>query len=83
MKQLREQYDYVVVDSASLATASDTFSLTKHADATMIVLRANSTKQAYVKWINRLMAEGKLSNVGFVLNGVKNSDTSIKIGNDK
>ena len=50
----------------------------------MVVLRANSTKQAYVKWINRLMAEGKLSNVGFVLNGVKNSDdTSIKIGNDK
>lgn len=84
MEQLREQYDYVVVDSASLATASDTFSLTSLADATVVVLRANSTKQAYVKWINRLMAEGKLSNVGFVLNGVKNSDdTSIKIGNDK
>ena len=84
MEQLREQYDYVVVDSASLATASDTFSLTSQADATVVVLRANSTKQAYVKWINRLMAEGKLSNVGFVLNGVKNSDdTSIKIGNDK
>lgn len=84
MEQLREQYDYVVVDSASLTTASDTFSLTNQADATVVVLRANSTKQAYVKWINRLMAEGKLSNVGFVLNGVKNSDdTSIKIGNDK
>lgn len=84
MEQLREQYDYVVVDSASLATASDTFSLTSQADATVVVLRANSTKQAYVKWINRLMAEGKLCNVGFVLNGVKNSDdTSIKIGNDK
>lgn len=84
MEQLREQYDYVVVDSASLATASDTFSLTSQADATVVVLRANSTKQAYVKWINRLMAEGKLSNVGFVLNGVRNSDdTSIKIGNDK
>lgn len=84
MEQLRKQYDYVVVDSASLATASDTFSLTNQADATVVVLRANSTKQAYVKWINRLMAEGKLSNVGFVLNGVKNSDdTSIKIGNDK
>lgn len=84
MEQLREQYDYVVVDSASLATASDTFSLTNQADATVVVFRANSTKQAYVKWINRLMAEGKLSNVGFVLNGVKNSDdTSIKIGNDK
>ena len=84
MEQLREQYDYVVVDSASLATASDTFSLTSQADATVVVLRANSTKQAYVKWLNRLMAEGKLSNVGFVLNGVKNSDdTSIKIGNDK
>lgn len=84
MEQLREKYDYVVVDSASLATTSDTFSLTNQADATVVVLRANSTKQAYVKWINRLMAEGKLSNVGFVLNGVKNSDdTSIKIGNDK
>lgn len=84
MEQLREQYDYVVVDSASLATASDTFSLTNQADATVVVLRANSTKQAYVKWINRLIAEGKLSNVGFVLNGVKKSDdTSIKIGNDK
>lgn len=84
MSELNSQYDYIIIDSASLSTASDTFSLATKADATVIVLRANSTKQTYVKWINRLIAEGKLHNVGFVLNDVKASeDTSIKIGDDK
>ena len=72
--ELREQYDVVVVDSASLAKASDTFSLAKFADETLCVVRANSTKKAYVKWLNKLIEGGKLKNVGIVVNDVKKAD---------
>lgn len=88
MKQLidalRQHYDYIVIDSAPLSTVSDTFAFTQFADQIITVVRAHRSKHSHVKWVNRLINEGKLQNVGFVLNGVRNSDnTSIKIGNDK
>lgn len=83
MEELRDKYDYVIIDAPSLSLASETFSIAGHADATIIVLRANFTKKVYVKWINKLMAENKLHNVGFVLNAVrcKRNDSPINIGN--
>lgn len=84
MDDLCEDYDFMVIDSASLAAVSDTFSLTQYANEILVVVRANSTKHAHVKWVNRLIEDGKLKNVGFVLNRVKTSDeNALKIGNDK
>lgn len=74
MTELREAYDIVVLDTAPVAMVSDTFSLTKWADATVCVTRANYTKRAQVKLLNRLVADGRLKNVGLVINDTKPSD---------
>ena len=71
--QLREQYEVIVVDSAPIAMVSDTFSLTRFADVTVGVTRANYTKRSMVKYFDRMVSEGRLKNVGLVVNDTKPS----------
>lgn len=72
-EQLRQQYDVIVVDSAPVAMVSDTFSLARYADVTLAVTRAGSTRRSMVKQLSRLVDEGRLRNVGLVINDTKPS----------
>ncbi len=45
--QLRDQYDFIVVDSAPIGTISDSLSLTAFADATLILVRHGKTIFAF------------------------------------
>ena len=71
--QLRDIYDIIVVDSAPIAMVSDTFSITRFADVTVAVTRANHTHRDMVKLIDRMVDEGRLKNVGLVVNDTKPS----------
>ena len=66
---LREQYDYVIVDSAPVGMVSDTFSLMRITDATLYVCRANYTHKDHIMYVNELVATNKLKNVALVING--------------
>ena len=67
-KQLRSQYDVVIVDTVGACIVSDTLSVAKYSDTTVVVVRANSTKNSNIYALNQLLEEGKLKNMGFVLN---------------
>lgn len=67
-KQLRDQYDVVIADTVGIGSVSDTLSVAKNADTTVVVVRANTTKNSELNNINQLTADGKLKNVGLVLN---------------
>ena len=67
-KQLRSQYDVVIVDTVGACIVSDTLSVAKYSDTTVVVVRANSTKNSNIYALNQLLEEGKLKNLGFVLN---------------
>ena len=67
-EQLRQHYDIIVVDSAPIAMVSDTFSLSRHADAVVYVTRANYTKRSLIKYFNTVVRRGQLKNVAMVLN---------------
>ena len=69
--KLREQYDYVIIDSAPVGVISDSFNLVRITDLTIYVTRANYTKFADVKYANTVAAEGRLKNVSIILNGTK------------
>lgn len=66
--QLREKYDYIVVDSAPIAMVSDTFSLSKFANTIVYVTRANYTKRSHVKFLNNIVKKGQLTNVAAIIN---------------
>lgn len=67
-EQLREQYDVVIIDTVGVGAVSDTFAVVKNSDTTVVVARANITKNSDIRAINQYVTEGKLTNVGFVLN---------------
>ena len=73
-RDLREQYDVIIVDSAPVAQVSDTFALDKYSNATVYVTRANYTRRNLVKFMNRIAANKQLKNMCVVLNDTKPSN---------
>jgi capsular exopolysaccharide synthesis family protein len=67
---LRERYDYVVVDSAPVSMVSDTFLLGGTVDMTVFVVRADYTTFEMIDSINRIYEQERLPNMLAVLNGV-------------
>lgn len=68
MEYLRRDFDYIVIDSAPVGLVSDTFMVSKYADATVYVMRDNYTEKDTINFVNNLIADGKIHNVGVVLN---------------
>ena len=71
--ELRNRYDYIIVDSAPVAMVSDTFSLMRIADAVIYVCRANYTQREYIRYCNNLVTDGRLHNVSLVVNATNSS----------
>lgn len=67
---LRERYDYVVIDSAPVSVVSDTFLLGGMADMTVYVVRANYTTFEMIDFINKIYEQERLPKMLAVLNGV-------------
>ena len=68
--ELRQRYDYVIVDTASLGEVSDTFLLNRVADLTLIVARAKYTTYDSVHFLNQTFEQGRLPKMVAVLNSV-------------
>ena len=66
--ELKERYDYVIIDSAPIAMVSDTYSLARYANVTVYVTRSNYTKRSLVRYMNNALARRQLNNVAVVLN---------------
>lgn len=75
MEQLKEHYDYILIDTAPVGLVTDTLALGRIANATVYVCRADFTQKASFGLINSLSMEKKLPNMSIVLNGV---DLSMK-----
>ena len=69
-KMLREQYDYVIFDTAPVGLVTDTLQIGQHADLTVFVCRADYTPKSSFALINSLANEKKLPNPCVVVNGI-------------
>lgn len=68
--ELRERYDYIIIDSAPSGMVSDTLSLGHVADMTLYVTRADYTLRRDVTFVNNLSTDNRLPRIALVLNGV-------------
>src|SRR5690606_26684480 len=66
--QLKTQYDYIIVDTAPVSLVTDTLLISKYADATIYVVRANKIDKEMLRIPNELYRENKLSKLTLVLN---------------
>lgn len=67
---LRQQYDYIIFDSAPVGIVSDTLEISNYADLTVYVCRADYTPKSSLDLLNSLDSEDSLPNPCVVLNGI-------------
>lgn len=67
---LRQNYDYIVVDSAPAGLVSDAFILQDYVDVTLYIIRQQFTLLKQLEFIGELTDSGKLRNVSIVVNDV-------------
>lgn len=70
IKQLKEHYDYIILDTAPVGLVNDTLQLGRLANISVYVCRADYTPKASFGMINGLNEEKKLPNMCLVLNAV-------------
>jgi len=75
LNSLREEYDYVILDTTPSQLVSDAQVLMKHADASIFIVRQGKTTRDLVQNINKTYVNGKYSNITAILNDVPRGKT--------
>lgn len=73
--ELKDRYDYVILDMAPVGLVSDVFSVNQFVTATIYVTRENYTHRAALAEIQDLYQHSKLNNLAVVLNGIDQSNS--------
>jgi capsular exopolysaccharide synthesis family protein len=67
---LRDNYDYIILDTAPVGLVTDTLQIGKYVDVTAFVCRADYTPKSNFALVNSLAQDKKLNNMCIVLNGI-------------
>lgn len=67
---LKEHYDYIIIDTAPVGLVADTLQLSKLADRTLFVCRADFSTKSSFTYINKLDEQKKLPNISIVINDI-------------
>lgn len=75
LKELREQFDYIIIDTPPLGSVIDAAVIAKKCDASMLVVASNYTSRTFVKAVVAQLKTANPNFLGVVLNkvDVKNS----------
>ena len=68
--KLREDFDFILIDSAPSSQVTDTLILNRISDATVYVCRANYSSKGNLRFANDMMAQNRLKNMVLVVNDV-------------
>jgi capsular exopolysaccharide synthesis family protein len=69
-QMLKDQYDYIIVDTAPIGLVADAFRINQFANATIFVVRSDYTYKSSLSEIQHLYKENKLHNLSTILNAV-------------
>lgn len=70
IETLKNNFDYVILDTAPVGMVTDTLLIGRVADLSVYVCRADYTRKAEFTLINELAADNKLPNICTVINGL-------------
>ncbi len=83
IEEYREQFDYIVIDTAPIGVVSDSFSLNRFADMNLYVVRADYTPKKNIADATDLFKHNKLTNLYFVLNAADHAKKIYRKGYGK
>lgn len=75
IRQLKEKYDYVILDTAPLPLVTDTVLIGRTADICVFVCRAGVTPKSACNYLNTLSREQKFPKLAVLLNDVETFGT--------
>lgn len=76
LEDLKEHYDYIVLDTPPIGLVTDGIMALKRADLSIYVLRATYSKKDYINNLHRTITINKLNNMSVVLNALPTSGKS-------
>jgi len=69
-EELKQRFDFIIVDSPPVGLVSDAMIIQPHVDMTIFVCRHNYTRKEQFKFINELKSKNKLAEMYLVINDV-------------
>ncbi len=70
IEQLKQHFDYIVLDTAPVGMVTDTQLISRIADLTVYVCRADYTRKSEFALVNELAATNKLPRISIAINGL-------------
>ncbi|HLT53050.1 MAG TPA: polysaccharide biosynthesis tyrosine autokinase, partial [Flavobacteriaceae bacterium] len=70
LQELKNTYDFVIVDTAPVGMVSDTVIIAEHADATLFVARSNFLDKRLTGVLEDMYVNKKLKNIALLINDV-------------
>ena len=70
LEKLKASYDFIVVDSAPTLLVSDTLAFAPLMDTSLFVVRSEFTEQQIITFSQSLIADKKIKNAAYILNGI-------------
>ncbi len=70
LRILREEYDYIIIDTPPLASVVDGSIISKHCDGLVLVIEANAVSYKLAQKVMKQLEKGKCKILGAVLNKV-------------
>jgi len=74
IEDLKEWYDYIIIDTPPIGLVADGFYLMKYSDVNIYMVRHKYTRYKMLEKINTLFEEEKVKNMGIVINDLNFSD---------
>ena len=73
LKELKEVYDYIVIDTPPVGLVTDGIMAMKRSDLSIYVFRANYSKKDFINNLQRIIGINKLDRIAVVLNALPSS----------
>lgn len=71
IEELKEIYDYIILDTPPVGLVSDALELAQYCDATLYIVRQAVTKKGMLSVVNEKHRRGELHNISILLNDFK------------
>ena len=68
--EVKENYEYIIVDTAASSIITDTTLLRSYADAFIFVIRANYLEKKQLRYVKSLYKDKVFKNLAILVNGV-------------
>src|SRR5690606_31251628 len=72
---LKETYDIIILDTPPVGLVTDGILVMRKSDISMYVVRADYSKNSFLKGINKLVTVNKLQNLALVLNSLSSGSS--------